>query len=84
MLPIILIGIDGSKGLKLLRKNLSGALRKLSIEVPIEEITDIDIIIEQDIYGIPALMFDGHVLFQKEIPSPKEIQKALAGLVEQR
>ena len=77
MLPIKLIGIDHSHGLESLRSNLIVALESLGLKANITEITDVDEIISLDIYGIPALMIDGQVLFQKEVPTTEAIYKAL-------
>lgn len=77
MLPIKLIGIDHSRGLETLRTNLMVALESLGLNARISEITDVDEIISLDIYGIPALMLDEKVLFQKEVPTSEDICKAL-------
>jgi hypothetical protein len=77
MLPIKLVGIDHSKGLEALKANLISALKSVGMKARITEVTDVDEIIGLDIYGIPALLIDGVVAFQKEVPSRDDICRVL-------
>lgn len=73
MLVIKLVGIDHSRGLEALKANLLSALECVGMDARITEVTDVDEIIGLDIYGIPALLIDGDVAFQKEVPTREAI-----------
>jgi nucleotide-binding universal stress UspA family protein len=76
-----LLGI-GSTRCQQLKQNLSIALKTLGIQPQVDEITDIDELMKYDVGGIPALIADGQVLFQRVVPSPEDIIDVLKGIME--
>jgi nucleotide-binding universal stress UspA family protein len=78
---IVLLGI-GSLRYQQLKQNLFMAMRQLKIDLPIEEITQVDQLIDYDIGGIPALVVNGRVMFQRVVPSKDDIVDVLNVLLQ--
>ncbi|HQU57559.1 MAG: thioredoxin family protein [Phaeodactylibacter sp.] len=78
---IELLGI-GSAKYRLLSNNLKEALKSLSLEVPVYEVTEVDDLMQYEIAGIPALAVNGQVLFQQIVPSAEDIAIVLKVLLE--
>jgi nucleotide-binding universal stress UspA family protein len=76
-----LLGI-GSVRYQKLKKNLETALTRLSLSPQVVEVTDIDQLMSYDVSGIPALIVDGILLFQKVVPSADDIVDVLRALME--
>ena len=77
---IELLGIGSSKH-RQLKANLQKALKELSLDIPIEEVTDIDELMRYEIAGIPALAVNGQVLFQQVVPSVEDLSIVLKVLL---
>lgn len=75
-----LLGVGSSKH-RAFRTNLDEALRALSLQVPVTEIEDIDELLRYGIAAIPALLYNGNVLFQEEVPSVEDLKNVLAALL---
>lgn len=75
-----LLGI-GSSDDRALMQNVQQALQQLSINMTVEEIRDINAMIEYGISGIPALLVDNKVIFQKVVPSVEDIRIVLSVLL---
>ena len=75
-----LLGI-GSTRCQQLKQNLGIALKMLGIQPQIDEITDVDELMKYDVGGIPALIVDGQVLFQRVVPTPEDIIDVLKGMM---
>jgi len=69
---IELLGI-GSVRCQQLKHNVNAALKLLKVDIPVKEVTDVDELMGYDIGGIPALLVDGRVLFQRVVPSVDDI-----------
>ena len=76
-----LLGI-GSVRYQKLKKNLDAALAQLGLSPRVVEITDIDQLMGYDVSGIPALIVDGRVLFQRVVPSVEDIVDVFRALME--
>lgn len=68
-----ILGI-GCKKHKALEVNLRAALEYLSLDLPIEQVTGVDEIVDFHISSIPALLVDGTPIFQGVVPSVEEIR----------
>jgi len=75
-----LLGI-GSSDDRALMQNVRQALQQLSMDVAVEEIRDINAMLEHGISGIPALLVDDKVIFQKVVPSVEDIRIVLSVLL---
>ena len=76
-----LLGIGSAKN-RALRVNLEEALRQLELEAPIQEVSSIDQLLQYDISGIPALVINGRVVFQRIVPSVEDIKIVLSVLMQ--
>lgn len=76
-----LLGI-GSANDRALKRNLVDALSQMALDIPIEEVRDIDSLLEYGISGIPALLVNGQVVFQKVVPSVEDIRIVLNVLLQ--
>lgn len=83
MTRLELLGIGSAKN-RAFKANLQEALRQLNWEVPIEEVSDLDRLLRYDISGIPALVVDGKVVFQRVVPSVEDIKIVLQVLMQPR
>ncbi len=68
-----ILGI-GCKKHKALEANLRAALEYLSLDLPIEQVTGVDEIVDFHISSIPALLVDGTPVFQGVVPRVEEIR----------
>jgi nucleotide-binding universal stress UspA family protein len=78
---ILLLGIGAAKD-RTLKANLLIALNRLKIILPIEEVSDLDLLLAYGITGIPALIIDEKVVFQKIVPSVDELIVVLQVLLQ--
>ncbi len=82
MAKIQILGVQGYGETNSLKSNVVAALQALEVEARLEEISDVDELIKYDIAGIPALVVDGRVIFQKKVPSVADLKIMLKFLVE--
>jgi len=75
-----LLGI-GSSDDRALMQNVRKALQELSLDMPVEEIRDINAMLEHGISGIPALLVNNKVVFQKVVPSVEDVRIVLSVLL---
>lgn len=80
MLKLELLGI-GSISHRKLKARLLEALEALSLNVPILEVSEIDKLMKYDISGIPALVIDGNVIFEKVVPDVEDLKIILGTLL---
>jgi nucleotide-binding universal stress UspA family protein len=71
-----LLGIGSSKD-RLLKANLLQALQELRLDIPIHEVKNIDQLMKYDVTGIPALVVNGKVVFQKVVPKVEDLKIVL-------
>lgn len=71
-----LLGIGSAKD-RLLKANLLQALEELGLELPVTEVRSIDKLMKYDITGIPALVVNGRVVFQKVVPKVEDLKIVL-------
>lgn len=76
MLHIQLLGI-GCRKSRALRNNLMAALQRAPFDAEVEEIRDVNEIIKFQIYSTPALVINGKVTYQGEVPGVAELQYLL-------
>ncbi len=75
-----LLGI-GSHRHQLFKTNLVRAMEDLRISNPISEVTDLADLLNYDIAGIPALVINGRVIFQKVVPSVEDLKLVLGTIL---
>lgn len=80
MIAIQILGIMESRKTSQLKANVEEALRRLKWDFQLEEVGEIDLLMQYDIAGIPALVVEDNVLFQKEVPEVEAIVSALSGV----
>lgn len=80
---IKVLGIGSAKD-RALKVNLLAALEVLDYEAEVIEISDVDEILNHGISGIPAVLLDGKIIFQKIVPSAEELSIALKELLQYR
>jgi len=80
MARLEILDVGSNKG-KALKANAEEALHELGVDLPIEDVSDIDRLLEYGISGIPALVVDGRVVLQKMVPSTKELRVVLSILL---
>jgi hypothetical protein len=73
---IKLLGI-GSTQDQAFKANLMVAIESLSSEVEVIEVSNLDDLLNYGISGIPALLLDEVILFQKTVPSVEELRSTL-------
>ncbi|MEN0005333.1 MAG: universal stress protein [Bacteroidota bacterium] len=79
--PLIeLIGIGSAKH-RALKKHLLAAMASLDINYPIREVTTLEDLLKYKIGGIPALMIDGKVVFERQVPSIEELRLLFGALI---
>jgi len=76
-----LLGIGSAKN-RALRANLDEALSQLDMKVAIQEVSSIEELLQYDISGIPALVVNGRVVFQRVVPSVEDIKIVLSVLLQ--
>lgn len=75
MILIQILGIkDYSQTLRL-KKNTQDALKALHLSVEVEEVGEVEDLIHFKISGIPALIVNGRVAFQKVVPDVEDLIK---------
>lgn len=77
MVAIQILGISESQMTNHLKANVEEALHRLGWDHHLEEVGEIDRLMQYDIMGIPALVMNGHVLIQKEIPEVEQLMEML-------
>ena len=75
-----LLGIGSLKN-RQLKANLEEAIKSLSMDVQVEEISDINRLLQFDISGIPALVVNGRVVSQKVVPDVEDLKLVLGILL---
>lgn len=73
---IELLGIGSAKN-RALKANLETALSEMGVSLPIEEVREVQQLLKYDIIGIPALVVDGKVIFQKVVPDVEDLKIVL-------
>lgn len=73
---IELLGIGSTKN-RQLRTNLEIAMASLGVQAPIIEVKDIQKLLKYDIDGIPALVVDDRVIFEKVVPEIEDLKIVL-------
>jgi nucleotide-binding universal stress UspA family protein len=77
MISIEILGIRGYHETELLKNNLMRALERFDVEAQIAEVSDVDALVNTHVDGIPALVVNGKVLVQNEIPEVKDLELML-------
>jgi len=80
---ITLLGIGSAKD-RALKANLMSVLEAADLDVDVREVSDISQILNYGVSGIPALLLDEKVIFQKIVPSVEELNTALTELLKHR
>lgn len=75
-----LLGIGASMD-RQLKANLLQALWQLGLDIPVEEVREIDRLLESGVSGIPALIVNGRVVIQKTVPAVEELRLVLFALL---
>lgn len=81
MIKLELLGI-GSKRYLVLLERLRSVLKKMNLDIPINEIRDIDRILAYNIIGIPALCVNGEFLYQSDVPNEEELEQAFQQILQ--
>lgn len=80
---IKLLGIGSAKD-RALKANLLAALDVLEADVELLEVSNVNEILSYGISGIPALLLDDKIIFQKIVPSVEELCTVLNELLQYR
>lgn len=80
---IKLLGIGSAKD-RALKANLLAALDVLEVDVELLEVSNVNEILSYGISGIPALLLDDKIIFQKIVPSVEELCTVLNELLQYR
>lgn len=75
-----LLGIGASMD-RQLKAHLLQALWQLGLDIPVEEVREIDRLLESGVSGIPALIVNGRVVVQKTVPDVEELRLVLSALL---
>lgn len=81
MLAIQILGVQGHKSTNLLRENILTAINDLKLIAKVEEVSDIDHLIQYDISGVPAMVVNGKLAFQKGIPTVADLKLLIQILI---
>ncbi len=73
MTSIQILGVKDYQKTVELRENAEEALKSLKLDLPIKEVNDVEHFLNLKVSGIPALVVDGKVAFQKGIPSVEDL-----------
>ena len=76
IIKLEILGIGSLRYLSV-KQNLLAALQIMQLDIPVNEVKDIDKILEGNLIGIPALRVNNTILFQNEVPSIEDIQQSL-------
>jgi nucleotide-binding universal stress UspA family protein len=79
-LHIELIGIGSAKHRRL-KANLLQAMAALGIDYPIREVSQLEQLLTYNIGGIPALLINGRIAFEKVVPSVEDLKLLLGALL---
>ncbi len=80
MLPSVQVfGVRSYHKTVTLIKEVNEALVKLAIPVQVELISDLEAMMEYGLTGIPALMVNGHILVQGDIPDDHNLCDMILG-----
>ncbi len=74
MLAIQVLGVNGHKSTNSLMANILTAINELKLIAKVEEVSDIDHLIEYDISGVPAMVVNGKLAFQKGVPEVADLK----------
>jgi hypothetical protein len=80
---ITLLGIGSVKD-RALKANLTAALESMELDATVLEVSDVSQILKYGISGIPAILLDGKVIFQKIVPTVEELCTAFNELLQYR
>ncbi len=81
MISIEILGLRGYHETELLKANLIKALEHFEVETQIAEVTDVDALVNTHVDGIPALVVNGEVLVENEIPEVHDLEVMLEHIV---
>ncbi len=82
MISIEILGLRGYHETELLKANLIKALEHFEVETQIAEVTDVDALVNTHVDGIPALLVNGEVLVQNEIPEVRDLELMLENVLQ--
>lgn len=71
---IQVLGVEGYNKTDLLRSNVETALSNLNLALTVEEVNEVNRLMTYDISSIPALVVEGKVISQKQIPKVSELE----------
>jgi len=83
MIRLELLGIGSKRYLALLNA-LRSVLQRMNLDIPINEVKEIDKILTYDIIGIPALCVNGEFLYQSDVPSEEELELAFQQILQHK
>jgi nucleotide-binding universal stress UspA family protein len=78
MTNIQILGIHGSDATGRLRVNVIQALKEMGTKATVENVTDVDKFIQYKINGIPALVLNGTVVLQRQVPEVEDLKILLS------
>jgi hypothetical protein len=78
-----LLGI-GSKRYLALLESVRSVIQRMELDIPINEIRDIDQILTYDIIGIPALCINGEFLYQTDVPTEEELERTFRQILQRQ
>jgi phosphoenolpyruvate-protein kinase (PTS system EI component) len=78
-----LLGI-GSKRYLALLESVRSVIQRMELDIPINEIRDIDQILTYDIIGIPALFINGEFLYQTDVPTEEELERTFRQILQRQ
>lgn len=81
MISIEILGIRGYHETELLKANLLKALEHLNAEAQITEVSDVDALVNTHVDGIPAIVVNGKILVQNEIPEINDLELLLKNVL---
>ena len=74
MLAIQVLGVHGHKSTNSLMANTLKAINDLKLIAKVEEVSDIDHLIKYNISGVPAMVVNGELAFQKGVPEVADLK----------
>lgn len=80
VLKIELIGIGSAKH-RQLKANLEQAMEETGVHYPVTEISELERLLTYKIGGIPALVINGKIAFEKVVPSVTDLKLLLEALL---
>jgi hypothetical protein len=75
---ISILGVKGSKTTESVKGNVQEAVIKLGIPATIEQVSELDVFLQHRISGIPAVLVDGRIVFERQVPAVEEIMRVLS------